>query len=175
MQGFDATVVKETIHTNYYGTLETTQLLLPHSRPNGRLVNVSSMSSKLNKYSDAIRDAFLAAAKDPEVSASTALMEKFKQAASEGKEKEVGFPSAAYAVSKAGQTAFTKSIAAQEEKKGRGVLVNACCPGYVITDMTRGGGAKTPDQGAQTPVMLALHDIGGKTGGFWQSEKEIEW
>lgn len=41
--------------------------------------------------------------------------------------------------------------------------------------MTRGGGTKTPDEGAQTPVMLGLHDIGGKTGGFWQSEKEIEW
>lgn len=41
--------------------------------------------------------------------------------------------------------------------------------------MTRGGGTKTPDEGAQTPVMLALNDIGGKTGGFWQSEKQIEW
>ena len=175
MQGFDANVVKETIHTNYYGTLEATQLLLPQIRSNGRLVNVSSMSSKLNKYSDDIRNAFLAASKAPDVSASSALMEKFTQAVSEGKEKEAGFPSAAYAVSKAGETAFTKSIAAQEEKKGRGVLVNACCPGYVKTDMTRGGGAKTPDQGAQTPVMLALHDIGGKAGGFWQSEREIEW
>ncbi|CAJ2503308.1 Uu.00g107020.m01.CDS01 [Anthostomella pinea] len=63
----------------------------------------------------------------------------------------------------------------EEAKRDRGVLVNACCPGWVKTDMTRGGGAKTPDQGAQTPVMLALHDIGGKTGGFWQNEKEIEW
>ncbi|KAK5132823.1 hypothetical protein LTR08_008625 [Meristemomyces frigidus] len=175
MQGFDATVVKETIHTNYYGTLEATQLLLPQIRSNGRLVNVSSMAGKLNKYSDAIRDAFLQAAKAPEVSASTALMEKFTQAVSEGKEKEAGFPSAAYAVSKAGETAFTMSIAAQEQKAGRGVLVNVCCPGYVKTDMTRGGGAKTPDQGAQTPVMLALQDINGKTGGFWQSEREIEW
>ena len=49
MQGFDANVVKETIHTNYYGTLEATQLLLPQIRSNGRLVNVSSMSSKLDK------------------------------------------------------------------------------------------------------------------------------
>ena len=41
--------------------------------------------------------------------------------------------------------------------------------------MTRGGGAKTPDQGARTPVMLALEDIGGRTGEFWQSESVTEW
>ncbi|KAK5125591.1 hypothetical protein LTR85_011865 [Meristemomyces frigidus] len=174
MQGFDANVVKDTIHTNYYGTLEATQDLLPHIRNGGRLVNVSSMAGKLNKYSDDIRNAFLQAAKT-DVSACTALMEKFKDAVADGKEKEAGFPSAAYAVSKAGETAFTKAIAMEEEKRNRRVLVNACCPGYVKTDMTKGGGAKTPDQGAQTPVMLALQDIGGRTGGFWQSEREIEW
>ncbi|KAK5692577.1 hypothetical protein LTR97_010888 [Elasticomyces elasticus] len=164
----------ETLHTNYYGTLEATRDLLPLLREGGRMVNVSSMSGKLNKYSEEIRNAFLQAAQT-DVPAVTALMEKFKSAVSEGKEKEAGFPSAAYAVSKAGETAFTKVIAMEEAKRNRGVLVNACCPGYVKTDMTRGGGAKTPDEGAQTPVMLALHDIGGKTGGFWQSEKEIEW
>ncbi|KAK4542566.1 hypothetical protein LTR36_006614 [Oleoguttula mirabilis] len=174
MQGFDANVVRETIQTNYYGTLEATQDLLPLIRDGGRLVNVSSMAGKLNKYSDEIRNAFLHAAKT-DVNASTILMEKFKQAVADGKEKAAGFPSAAYAVSKAGETAFTKAIAMEEEKRNRGVLVNACCPGYVKTDMTRGGGAKTPDQGAQTPVMLALQDIGGRTGGFWQSEREIEW
>jgi carbonyl reductase 1 len=45
----------------------------------------------------------------------------------------------------------------------------------VNTDMTKGKGVKTVDEGAKTPVMLALGDIGGKTGGFWQSEKEVAW
>lgn len=40
--------------------------------------------------------------------------------------------------------------------------------------MTRGGGSKSPDQGAQTPVMLALADIGGKTGLFWKDEEPQE-
>ena len=30
---------------------------------------------------------------------------------------------------------MTKVIALEEAKRGRGVLVNACCPGYVKTDM----------------------------------------
>lgn len=39
--------------------------------------------------------------------------------------------------------------------------------------MTKGGGSKTPDEGAQTPVMLALADIGVKTGLFWRDEKPL--
>ena len=41
--------------------------------------------------------------------------------------------------------------------------------------MTKGRGAKSVDEGAQTPVMLAIGDIGGKTGLFWQHEKVSEW
>jgi len=41
--------------------------------------------------------------------------------------------------------------------------------------MTKGKGRKTPDQGAQTPVMLAIEEIGGKSGAFWQHEEEISW
>jgi carbonyl reductase 1 len=69
----------------------------------------------------------------------------------------------------------TRALAWSEQQGGGKKLVNSCCPGYVDTDMTKGNGTKTPDQGAQTPVLLAIQDIGGKTGGFWQSEREIEW
>ena len=41
--------------------------------------------------------------------------------------------------------------------------------------MTKGRGRKTIDQGAKTPVMLALEDIGGKTGDFWLGEEVTEW
>ena len=174
MEGFDGDVVRNTLKTNYYGTLHATQQLLPLIRKGGRLVNVSSAAGKLNKYSDEIRNAFLQASKT-DVSAVTAVMEKFQSAVDEGREKETGFPSAAYAVSKAGETAFTKAIAAAEQKKGSDVLINACCPGFVNTDMTKGRGVKTADAGARTPVMLGLQDIDGHTGGFWLGEGLVEW
>jgi carbonyl reductase 1 len=170
----DENVVKGTLHTNYYGTLAATQDLLPLLRPGGRLVNVASMSGRLSSYSSALKEAFLSASKTS-VDACTALMEKFTKDVKAGNEKKEGWPRPPYAVSKAREIAFTKAIAQEEEKRGKGVLVNACCPGYVKTDMTKGGGAKTPDQGAKTPVMLALEDIGGKTGGFWQSGKITQW
>ena len=130
MNGFDANVVKSTLQTNYYGSLRATQELLPLIRNGGRLVNVSSTAGKLNRYSDEIRKAFLQAAKT-DVRAVTKIMDQFQSAVEHGNEKAAGFPSMAYAVSKAGETAFTKAVAMEEEKRGRGVLVNTCCPGYV--------------------------------------------
>ena len=135
-------------------------------------MNVSSMAGNLNKYSESIRSKFLSAKTVPEI---TALMESFKAAVSAGNEKEQGWPSAAYAVSKAGETGMTKAIAEEAKERGVKVLINSCCPGYVNTDMSKGNGTKTVDQGAQTPVLLALGDIGGKSGLFWQEERPIEW
>ncbi|EFQ93021.1 hypothetical protein PTT_09714 [Pyrenophora teres f. teres 0-1] len=172
MEGFDANMVKTTLDCNYYKTLEASRTFLPFLKPTGRIVNVASMAGKLNKYSEEIRNRFLAAKTEDDV---TAIMKDFVAAVEAGKEKEAGFPSAAYAVSKAGLIGGTKALARQQKEAGSGVLINACCPGYVNTDMTKGNGVKTVDEGAQTPVLLAIQDIHGKTGGFWQSEKEIDW
>ena len=129
-------------------------------------MNVSSVVGQLNsKYSEEIRTAF---AESKTVNDVTKLMESFTKAVEQGEEKEQGWPSAAYAVSKSGVTGMTRAIALEvaEGQKGKGVLINSCCPGYVSTDMTKHRGAKTVDQGAQTPVLLACGDIGGKAGEF---------
>lgn len=172
MNGFDGNVVKETLKCNYYGTLEATRIFLPLIKDGGRLVNVSSIVGELRKYPANLRSQFLAA---DTVDKMTSLMEQFKEAVKDGKEEEQGWPRAAYAVSKAGCTGMTKVIAIEEKQKGSKTLINACCPGYVATDMSKGNGTKTPDQGAQTPVLLALGDIGQQTGLFWQEERPIEW
>ncbi|KEF60409.1 uncharacterized protein A1O9_01970 [Exophiala aquamarina CBS 119918] len=172
MQGFDANVVRETLHSNYYGTLHATELLLPHIKNGGRLVNVASASGHLSsKYSDSIRSRFLAAKTPEDISK---LMQEFTTAVENGSHQK-DWPSAAYAVSKAGTIGFTRAIARQNRENGSETLINSCCPGYVKTDMTRGGGVKTPDQGAQTPVLLVLGDLGGSNGEFWQNEKIISW
>ncbi|KAL6715180.1 hypothetical protein ACLMJK_007444 [Lecanora helva] len=173
MQGFDSNVVEQTLQCNYYGTLTATNSLLPLIRPTGRLVNVSSMVGHLNsKYSPTIRDAFASSKTVEDV---TSLMEAFTTAVKEGKEQEKGWPSAAYAVSKTGITGMTRAVAKKHVEEGGKVLVNSCCPGYVNTDLTKGRGALTIDQGARTPVFLALGDIGGKAGEFWENEKVREW
>lgn len=178
MDGYNINIVKETLHTNYHGTVTITQDLLPLIRSGGRLVNVSSMSGHLNKYSDSICDEFRKASKSS-IADVTSLLDRFTKSVEAGTEKKDGWPTAGYAVSKAGVTAASKVLDMQELNKGSGVRVEVCCPGYVNTDMSKGKGTKTPDEGAQTPAQLGLKIIGVKDGevveGFWKNEKEIEW
>jgi len=93
------------------------------------------MAGKLNKYSEEVRNRFLASKTEEDV---TSIMKDFVAAVEAGKEKDAGFPSAGYAVSKAGLIGGTRALARQEKEKGSKVLINTCCPGYVNTDMTKG-------------------------------------
>jgi carbonyl reductase 1 len=172
MPPLDSNIVKKTLGCNYYNTLEACHAFLPLLKPTGRIVNVASMSGDLKKYSEEVRNRFHASKTEADV---TSIMEDFASAVEAGREKEAGFPSAAYAVSKAGLIGGTRSLARAEKEKGSEILINCCCPGYVNTDMTKGNGTRTPDEGAQTPVKLALDDIQGQTGLFWQYEKVREW
>ena len=168
----DAEVVKKTLECNYYGTLEACQDFLPLIKPEGRLVNVASVAGTLDKYSSALKDAFQNAATIPEV---TKLMQDFKDAVAGGEHIEKGWPGSAYMVSKAGMIGVTRALAQEEKERGGKRLINVVCPGYVDTDMSKHRGYKTPDDGAGTPVLLALGDIGGVSGEFWHEGEVVGW
>jgi carbonyl reductase 1 len=161
---------------NYYGTLAMMKGFLPLIRPKGRVVNVATEDGRLELYSESLKQAFIGASRtSPETC--TALMEQYSAAIGGEREEAEGWPIVgyAYAVSKASEIAVTKAVAMEVEKKGGKVLINACCPGFVNTDMTRGHGVLTVAEGAKTPVLLALGDIGDVTGGFWKEGVVVEW
>jgi hypothetical protein len=62
----------------------------------------------------------------------------------------------------------------QPERK-KEINVFSCCPGYVATDMNNYRGNKTLEEGADTPVWLALHSPQGGSGKFWYERKVIEF
>jgi carbonyl reductase 1 len=179
MDGFDLNIINTTLDCNFYGLIRTTRALLPHLKPAARIVNMASLTGMLSRYSPEVAARFRAARTEAEA---TALMRGFADAATRGNDEieKAGYPlNRSYGVSKAGVIAFTRALAeelAQEDDEvRRSVLVNCVCPGWVKTDMTKGKGTKTVEEGAETPVMLALEDLGGRSGGYWTNGKEEEW
>jgi len=164
---FDAHVAKTTLATNYFGTSKVAHALIPLVRPGGRVVNVSSVVGLPSKLSPSLRQQFI----DPNLSLNTldSLMNKFvDDVAAKTWEKE-GWPTSTYAVSKIGCTALTRILA--RENASKGILINACCPGYVQTDMSSWNPkAGKAEDGATIPVWLATLPEDSKwQGGFFRS------
>ncbi len=81
--------------------------------------------------------------------------------------------SAAYRLSKDALNALTQMLA--DSIHTSDILVNACCPGWVRTEMGGKSAPRTVEQGADTIVWLATLPSGGPTGKFFQDHKEINW
>lgn len=134
-----------------------TRAILPQIRQGGRLVTMASMIGKLNKYSPELTSRFRESETEQDV---TKLMDEYSKAVHAGTHDKDGWPSSAYAVSKAGAIGFTRAVAKEAEKDGRGVLVNSCCPGYVNTDMTKGRGRKSVDGGGEDAGQVGCWGFG---------------
>ena len=78
----------------------------------------------------------------------------------------------AYGVAKASLNALTRTLVRDLPP---GVKINACCPGWVATRMGGPSAPLTPEQGADTPVWLALLPEDGPTGGFFRRRQPIPW
>lgn len=80
---------------------------------------------------------------------------------------------AAYRLSKAALNATTVMLA--DALRADGIKVNAACPGWVHTEMGGPQAPRTPAQGADTIVWLALLPERGPSGGFFRDRKRISW
>ncbi|KFQ42577.1 PREDICTED: carbonyl reductase [NADPH] 1-like [Nestor notabilis] len=166
-----------TLKTNFFGTRNICTELLPLVKPYGRVVNVSSMVSQsaLGKCSGELQQKFRSdtITEDELVELMTTFVEDAKKSVHEKK----GWPNTAYGVSKIGVTVLSRIQARMlnEKRKGDHILLNACCPGWVRTDMAGPKAPKSPDEGAVTPVYLALlpSNADGPHGQF-VSEKTVQ-
>ena len=170
------TQVAVTMKTNYFGTLQVSKILLPCMNKQSRVVNVSSMASHyaLTKCSPELRKIFCSDTITEEEL--TAKMNEFVAAAQDESYADKGWPGTAYGVSKIGVTVLSRIQARSMREQGKSdILVNACCPGSVRTDMAGPGAPKSPDEGAETPVYLALLPVGTVTPhGELVSDKAVQ-
>ncbi|XP_052495534.1 carbonyl reductase [NADPH] 1-like [Budorcas taxicolor] len=174
------TKAEVTMKTNFLGTRDICTELLPLMKPQGRVVNMSSgwgfkaLESCSPELQQKLRSETIV---EEEL---VGLMNKFVEDTKNGVHRKEGWPdNNIYGVAKIGITALSRIQARKlsEQRGGDKILLNACCPGWVRTDM---GGSKAPkslEEGIETPVYLALlpSDAEGPHGQFIHEKKVAKW
>ncbi|KAK6162365.1 hypothetical protein DH2020_002206 [Rehmannia glutinosa] len=164
-QTYDLAV--ECIQTNYYGAKRTTEALFPllQLSDSPRIVNVSSFLGKLKNIPSEWAKEILNDAENLTEERIDEVLNVFLKDFKEGSLEAKGWPLhvSAYVVSKASMNAYTRFLA----KKYPGFRINCVCPGYVKTDITYNTGVLTVEEGAESPVRLALLPDDGPSGLFF--------
>jgi len=171
LDGFDERVVRRTLDANFLGAMHVTDALLPSMRPGARIVMVSSGLGSLTGVRGELRARF----EDPRLTREglLALVEQFPRDVAAGVHERNGWPSSAYRVSKIAMNALVRVMARELEGDPRRILVNAADPGWVRTRMGGRSAPRSLEQGARTPVWLALLPDGGPTGDFFRDERAV--
>uniref|UniRef100_A0A8D0T2R2 Carbonyl reductase (NADPH) n=1 Tax=Sus scrofa TaxID=9823 RepID=A0A8D0T2R2_PIG len=165
--------------TNFVGTRDVCTELLPLIRPKGRVVNVSSTEGvrALNECSPELQQKFKSETITEEEL--VGLMNKFVEDTKNGVHRKEGWSDSTYGVTKIGVSVLSRIYARKlsEQRAGDKILLNACCPGGVRTDMGGPKAPKSPEEGAETPVYLALlpSDAEEPHGQFVCEKKVVEW
>uniref|UniRef100_A0A4W5MP82 Carbonyl reductase 1 n=1 Tax=Hucho hucho TaxID=62062 RepID=A0A4W5MP82_9TELE len=153
----------DSFKTNFFATRDMCNEFLPIIKPGGRVVNVSSVMSSiaLNRCSPELQARFRS--------------NDITEEELEGLMKRGAGPTA-YGVPKTGLTVLSRIHARKlrHERPADQILLNACCLGWVRTDMAGPNGPKSPDEGAITPVSLALLPAGaGEPHGQFVIDKKV--
>lgn len=85
---------------------------------------------------------------------------------------DMGSGHTGYRLSKAALNALTRIL---HHEMGRGIHVNAVCPGWVATDMGGAGAPRSLAEGAAGVVWAATLASDGPSGGFFRDGRAIDW
>lgn len=175
LDGFDVNVVRDTLRVNLVGAMHLTNRLLPIFRPDARIVMLSSGMGELSIIpSRALRDRFASPSLDR--AGLLAITGDFVSAVEADEGDLRGFPRSAYSVSKVALNAYVRILARELASDARRIAVNSACPGWVRTSMGGRSAPRSVEEGARTPVYLALLEgPDAPTGRFFRDEREVDF
>lgn len=150
---FNDEVVTTTFATNFYGTVDFTEKMLPLVNEKGKIIIIGSSAGKLKIVpSEDIRKRF----DDPNITKDQLfeLAKEFREVVRDDKLDEKVWPKSGYGMSKLCINIYTRILAKNAEVNKHGIQVYVCCPGWVKTDMGGEKATRTIDEGVVTPLYL---------------------
>jgi len=176
---------KNTLRTNYWGTKEVLQHLIPILKTGARVVNLSSncgFLGKLDKCSNKEKGKLLKEKLGSEtltIEELDSLMNNYVNTTAEGNHEQQGWISDSYNVSKIGVSALTRVLQRNIESLNPSpdIVLNHVHPGYVDTDMSSHKGPLTIDRGAESSVFAALLPANTRIRGayIWHDCQVVDW
>ena len=169
---------QETLKVNYFATVAICHELFPILRPGARVVNVSSSAGMLFRVpGQQLREKLSNPSRTEEEI--DALAKEYLTQVEQGIHEKVGWSNSAYSTSKVLLTSWTllqqKKFDADTSRPD--IVINAVHPGYVNTDMTRGKGTLSIEEGAKSPIFAALIPPGEGPRGkmIWYTTDVVDW
>ncbi|KAJ9681572.1 hypothetical protein PVL29_020439 [Vitis rotundifolia] len=168
-------LAEECMKINYYGPKRMSEVLIPLLRlsDSPRIVNVSSSMGRLQNIKNEWAKGVLSDAENLTEERVDEVLNVFLKDFKEGSLEAKSWPTflSANTVSKSALNAYTRIMA----KKYSTFCINCVCPGFVKTDINYNSGILTVEEGAESPVRLALPPDGGPSGQFFLQKEVSEF
>ncbi|XP_061340153.1 (+)-neomenthol dehydrogenase-like [Gastrolobium bilobum] len=164
-------LAEECLQINYYGAKITVESLLPllQLSDSPRIINVSSTLGQLESVPNGWAKGIFSDADNLTEEGVDHVLRNFVKDFQEASLENKGWPKTlgAYIISKAAMNSYTRILAKNLTENFPSVCINSVCPGYVKTDITANTGFLTVEEGAASPVRLALLPNGAPSGLFY--------
>ncbi|KAM3282322.1 hypothetical protein P3S67_025967 [Capsicum chacoense] len=165
-------LTKECLEINYYGVKRMTEAFIPllQYSKSPRIVNVSSSMGKLKNVKHEWAKGVLSDIEHLTEEKIEEVINEYLKDLKEDSLQAKGWPPfmSAYILSKAMMNAYSRIMA----KKHPSIQINCVCPGFVKTDINYNRGILSIEEGAESPVRLALQPDDGPSGLFFD-RKEV--
>ncbi|KAL2933479.1 Carbonyl reductase [NADPH] 1 [Bienertia sinuspersici] len=177
---------EQVINTNYYGTKNVIDTMIPLMKPSSsgaRIVNISSRLGRLNGKKNRIEDDALREQLSNDDLLSEELIDetltRFLEQTKDSSWTSGGWPQTFtdYSISKLAINLYTRYLARKlaDRPEGEKICVNCFCPGWVKTAMTGWIGNISVEDAADTGVWLALLPGQPASGKFFAERREINF